>query len=285
MMLLPSINHRSSGKSSAFTLIELLVVIAIIAILAAILFPVFAQAREKARQAACLSNTRQMSVGIMMYVQDYDEILPIYGDLNQRRGRWYFQIYPYVKNPDVFTCPNYPEGKIDAVNMSVTSGNAVSGYGWNTALVDPRTAVGGINQAGYSLSDIKKPAETIACGDSGAVQNSGNTPFGGYTIAPRNPALAGSNPPSQSLAMFRHNTTRSAPATANGITCNLPRDGRANFAFLDGHSKSLSVGQAFQEAPLVGGVPTEDGQTCDTTAAPNEPAVIPNSRYVLWNIY
>ena len=77
----------------------------------------------------------------------------------------------------------------------------------------------------------------------------------------------------------------SAPATAGGVTCNLPREGRANFTFLDGHSKSLSVGQAYQEAPLVNGVPTEDGVVCDTSAAPNEAAIIPNSRYVLWNIY
>src|SRR5437667_11069914 len=63
-------------KQNGFTLIELLVVIAIIAILAAILFPVFAKAREKARQASCLSNTKQMGLALMMYTQDYDEILP-----------------------------------------------------------------------------------------------------------------------------------------------------------------------------------------------------------------
>ncbi|WP_395141887.1 type II secretion system protein [Armatimonas sp.] len=62
-----------------FTLIELLVVIAIIAILAAILFPVFAQARDKARATACLSNTKQLSLGVMMYAQDYDETLPVIG--------------------------------------------------------------------------------------------------------------------------------------------------------------------------------------------------------------
>jgi prepilin-type N-terminal cleavage/methylation domain-containing protein len=67
---------NSVRRRSAFTLIELLVVIAIIAILAAILFPVFAQAREKARQAACLSNLKQIGTGVMMYVQDYDETFP-----------------------------------------------------------------------------------------------------------------------------------------------------------------------------------------------------------------
>jgi prepilin-type N-terminal cleavage/methylation domain-containing protein len=65
-------------KNRAFTLIELLVVIAIIAILAAILFPVFAQAREKARMTSCLSNCKQLAIGAMMYMQDYDEISPIH---------------------------------------------------------------------------------------------------------------------------------------------------------------------------------------------------------------
>lgn len=63
-------------KEKGFTLIELLVVIAIIAILAAILFPVFARAREKARQTSCLSNLKQLALGVLMYTQDYDEILP-----------------------------------------------------------------------------------------------------------------------------------------------------------------------------------------------------------------
>jgi prepilin-type N-terminal cleavage/methylation domain-containing protein/prepilin-type processing-associated H-X9-DG protein len=101
-----------------FTLIELLVVIAIIAILAAILFPVFARAREKARQTSCLSNMKQIVTGSLMYVQDYDEVL--FGHLQGTRGsfypavypngdpalNWAQQIYPYVKNEQLFVCPS-----------------------------------------------------------------------------------------------------------------------------------------------------------------------------------
>ncbi len=92
----------------AFTLIELLVVIAIIAILAAILFPVFAQAREKARQTACLSNSKQIGLGVMQYFTDYDETYPIIYILPNPRKWWGEQIHPYVKNRDVFRCPSDP---------------------------------------------------------------------------------------------------------------------------------------------------------------------------------
>src|ERR1051325_514545 len=106
-----------------FTLIELLVVIAIIAILAAILFPVFAQAREAARKTSCLSNTKQLGLGIMQYVQDYDETYPMnewngstIGDANNETGSanyfslvtWPWQVMPYIKNRQIFVCPSDP---------------------------------------------------------------------------------------------------------------------------------------------------------------------------------
>ena len=89
-----------------FTLIELLVVIAIIAILAAILFPVFAQAREKARQSSCLSNCKQMGTAVMMYTDDYDETYPVGFRSWDTNDYWWPMVYPYVKNDKVIICPS-----------------------------------------------------------------------------------------------------------------------------------------------------------------------------------
>src|SRR5438874_6354630 len=91
-----------------FTLIELLVVIAIIAILAAILFPVFAQARDKARQATCLSNLKQLGLAQSMYTQDYDETLPkaIHLLPDGNLFPWPLEVAPYLKNTAVFRCPS-----------------------------------------------------------------------------------------------------------------------------------------------------------------------------------
>ncbi len=89
-----------------FTLIELLVVIAIIAILAAILFPVFAKAREKARQSSCLSNVRQITTATLSYAQDYDEMLPPYSRIAATGGQPYNRIMPYIKNSQIYLCPS-----------------------------------------------------------------------------------------------------------------------------------------------------------------------------------
>ena len=122
-----------------FTLIELLVVIAIIALLAAILFPVFASAREKARQTACLSNMRQIGTAILTYTQDYDElIVPSQNGSGATLASWPTIIQPYVKNAGVFVCPSAtdspqaPDAKYvnntgSRLYMGVTEGNATNG--------------------------------------------------------------------------------------------------------------------------------------------------------------
>src|SRR6476661_3585247 len=99
---------KSTFQKRAFTLIELLVVIAIIALLAAILFPVFARARENARRSSCINNLKQLGLGLQQYTQDYDEMLPAGNSAaNGFWGQgWAGAIYPYVKSTQLYKCPN-----------------------------------------------------------------------------------------------------------------------------------------------------------------------------------
>ena len=150
-----------------FTLIELLVVIAIIAILAAILFPVFARAREKARQTSCLSNVKQMILGTCMYIQDYDETFPFadmywpaaaprpWSGSSSTYVYWPDLIWPYVMNRQVFTCPS-------------GAGEWI-GYGWNVYLgyVGAHPTRKGTNPIydGVKLADVDYPAQHVVIAD------------------------------------------------------------------------------------------------------------------------
>ena len=127
-----------SYKKSAFTLIELLVVIAIIAILAAILFPVFARARENARRSSCQSNLKQIGLGVLQYTQDYDEFYPMgtwqYNGTSAPEVRWSQSIQPYVKSTQLFMCPSNPNndqvtsaavGPYPAINISYAANSHI----------------------------------------------------------------------------------------------------------------------------------------------------------------
>src|ERR1051326_1785517 len=132
---------RDGERSGGFTLIELLVVIAVIAILAALLFPVFARAREAARRSACISNLKQIGAALMMYVQDHDEVFPIANATAQglpmgqghavggKGGGYPFVpdvLGPYVKNEGVFRCPTYKQPvRRDANGLIVSEGSYV----------------------------------------------------------------------------------------------------------------------------------------------------------------
>ena len=162
-------------RSKGFTLIELLVVIAIIAILAAILFPVFARAREKARQASCQSNLKQINTAFLMYVQDYDECWPricwpntpalqnSWPALHNPSGSrvesfwdWPHHVYTYTKNAPIFDCPTSPDPYPPAnANPQNYDGNYV--YNHN-----------GVNcQAGRVITNISQPAEVVLVLDGG----------------------------------------------------------------------------------------------------------------------
>ncbi len=147
-----------------FTLIELLVVIAIIAILAAILFPVFAKAREKARQAACLSNLKQLGLGFQQYIQDNDSVYPCtVQDPNHNLPNWDAQIYPYVKSTGVYKCPD------DSTSASGTKSpmSYVANYQMQYT-------------TGFSEAQIDAPASVIQVYESS---------YGGSTDDPTNPSV------------------------------------------------------------------------------------------------
>ncbi len=164
-------NYRRKG----FTLIELLVVIAIIAILAAILFPVFAKAREKARQTACLSNMRQLGMACQQYAQDWDDHIPglyntadvvSYPSGNLGYCSWSSQIYPYVKSRNVFDCP-------DATSTHKWGdGNMANSFSYGSNFVLSITWLGYIP----TLGQLAYPSQTILLGDSDnyALSQSGN---------------------------------------------------------------------------------------------------------------
>ncbi len=138
-------------KRKGFTLIELLVVIAIIAILAAILFPVFAKAREKARQTACMSNEKQLGLGFTQYEQDYDEKLPRGTDFNQFGLGWAGQIYPYTKSTGLYKCP-------DDSTQATKPGDTPVSYAMNLVLA--RGDSFGAGAAG-SIPKMNSPARTV----------------------------------------------------------------------------------------------------------------------------
>jgi prepilin-type N-terminal cleavage/methylation domain-containing protein/prepilin-type processing-associated H-X9-DG protein len=265
----------SARSSRAFTLIELLVVIAIIAILAAILFPVFAQAREKARQASCTSNLRQLGTGMQMYIQDYDETYPcvtaenypVQPGVDFGTQTWAYNdilvlIQPYVKNFQIFFCPNRLKQVAQSGDFctAATINQYVWGYGYNWSSgygpkaqpnslwfkgdgcvgVETLMPNGKTILPGNSLAKVNHPAQFVVLGDT-------------------------ADTPRQTLHTAAYDT-RCNPSS--GWNADMPTGARHqgfnSFAFADGHAKSYKVNLSLVD-PYNVGVST--------------PAVLPNRNW------
>jgi len=187
-----------------FTLIELLVVIAIIAILAAILFPVFAKAREKARQASCLSNIRQINTALLSYAQDYDErMVPRY----YTGYNWHLTTAPYIKNMQIFLCPS---------TSNYSYGYAQDSLSWQ------------------AIGAFASPSETLMVCDVGMCFNSsGTTSWDWHINTPTGSYAALAVKPADELAL---------PVAGDPAWGQRPRpihNEGCNVGFLDGHAKWL----------------------------------------------
>ncbi len=228
-------------KRSAFTLIELLVVIAIIAILAAVLFPVFARARENARRTSCLSNLKQMGLAVMQYVQDNDgsyvpgfmlssDPSPTGG--NWSPGAWFWAeiLYPYHRSQQVFVCPSSPIG-----TETMFSGN----YGINPVIA---------RYPGYSI-----PSESLPLNES-ALNAAANSylimDFGSYLAVPGN-----TYGPATGYWYLPGAGEADASIADPGFDSRIARDfksgrhfGGVNMTFADGHVKWLKSSVVMNEA-------------------------------------
>ena len=224
-------------KRNGFTLIELLVVIAIIAILAAILFPVFAAAREKARQASCASNEKQLGLAIIQYVQDYDEMYPsfnctaaAFGSTNCTAATnsgysWQSDVWPYVKSTGVFACPS----NITTHQWTQTFGSIPDDYDLNgSAIFQGYTTIGGVGYFGATQSKIAGPDQTILMAecDDGAWNEGLRLDQAITTGGVATPPVCASQP--------------------RGFWLYGGHTGGANFLFCDGHVKKLKWGQTME---------------------------------------
>jgi prepilin-type N-terminal cleavage/methylation domain-containing protein/prepilin-type processing-associated H-X9-DG protein len=219
---------KHPARRKGFTLIELLVVIAIIAILAAILFPVFAQAREKARTASCVNNQKQIALAIMQYVQDYDETFPSVdtGVLTQN-------IQPYLKNLQVFVCPS-GSGVYNVNNRAIVGAAGATTTTTRTSYVANADIMGGWNNTpGLAIAAVQAPASTVMLADADAIVTS-NTPNSTQIAFTTN---TGNNANGKKLVHYQSARYPNArPIDAAGRIGARHNDG-AIFSFADGHTK------------------------------------------------
>ena len=251
----------SPRKPKAFTLIELLVVIAIIAILAAILFPVFAQAREKARQTSCLSNLKQLGLGMNMYAQDYEgALMQTSWELGSFKAKvhWSYLVQPYVKNERVFVCPSDPT-PVTPLNRICGSGDTV-GVTLCDAQVPEFSYINNYNAIPAhdwlppSESMFDKPANFIVLGERRDTMNDaaktkigqwkGTGPFVGTSTGHGTGNASSQICPGDTYRKVTFPDVQAGLATSNSndnpeiVRVKFDRHvGGANYAFWDGHAK------------------------------------------------
>jgi prepilin-type N-terminal cleavage/methylation domain-containing protein/prepilin-type processing-associated H-X9-DG protein len=252
--------HHGDRKH-AFTLIELLVVIAIIAILAAILFPVFAQAREKARETSCLSNEKQLTMGILMYNQDYDEQFPAgewnwsYTPPGSAGGTmtWCQQIQPYIKNWQLFRCPDSETDPFGIWNGS--QGNIkwwynwmrwpAYGFNWNYLNANPGDCSVWLPGGGPTNdAQIAQPAQTVMLTDVKYVGTSAGFYISSTIDSPAAiwaPDCCTWSNGGWGVGAYGDTINYAAMPTYTGMVD--PRHmGGSNISFTDGHAKWMTMG-------------------------------------------
>jgi prepilin-type N-terminal cleavage/methylation domain-containing protein/prepilin-type processing-associated H-X9-DG protein len=256
-----------NGRKRGFTLIELLVVIAIIATLAAILFPVFAQARAQARQTTCGSNFRQMGTAVMLYLQDYDETMPLvatdFAFTAPPNQAFSNLLQPYVKSYQIIVCPSDPADDSDRATVEVAPpGTQIqkefnlalkADFGYNYQYMCPATATDTVPFIGLPTASaaINAPAETILGLDSIWNRDANGSPYGGGNLFVDPPCRAYADGADSFPAQgpypwffWMGGWNPSQPLVWNVFGGAWPWHGeRVNVAFADGHVKSLHIKQ------------------------------------------
>ncbi len=251
-----SASQQARNAKKAFTLIELLVVIAIIAILAAILFPVFARARENARRSSCQSNLKQIALGIKQYTQDYDEKFPYAANVDSTSSTapagpgpigWADGIQPYVKSIQLFQCPSDEfEQDPDPARGGIGGSNPRGGYSdyainqqlsnanFATSISSPTTPPPDYTKGGVSEAAVERSSVSILISE-GIGNLSGSS--AAYHFNGNQPGLSGNqfSPTERTIGA----TTDSGLVSASNFY-DRHLDG-INFAFVDGHVKWYKV--------------------------------------------
>lgn len=243
--------NRPNSPLSGFTLIELLVVIAIIAILAAILFPVFATAREKARQSTCESNLKQFGLAWLQYTQDFDECTPLIRHVDAATSTTYWfsirtELDPYAKSKAIFVCPSNQAQGTPTISYS---------YNWFVGQ--------GAGVEAHNIAKFDLPAQVPAFADSGTYTSTNAT----YTFA-----IAQAQSWGRKCVVGDQNTYQNAQATPKMIA---HTDG-GNLLFVDGHVKwyHYQMGMTLEPA-------TYAGSNAWYTGTTNQPG--PPSLNIDWN--